>query len=103
MVEVVGCRIGLGCESKEIFLSDEYLQYGNDRFKYEYITKFFGLSHSEIGIKVLGKVDEKYNINFCNANMLIILRFSSNDSKDNFIQSIFKKIRIYKKKNSFSS
>ena len=86
--------------AKNVNIRKDHIHLQNDIVNFKFITNFFDLSYSTIGIKILGNVNENSNINICESYMLIILKFSTYNAKINFINFIFKKIKKFKNTNN---
>ena len=84
-----------------IVLNFDSIQLKNDKIKYDYISHFIVLSDRTVGIVMFTKINYELNMEKNDSLSIVILTFTSNNSRINFMKDILNQINLYKTYNDY--
>ena len=80
----------------KIRINRDSIELKNDKVKYDYISHFTKLSNRSIGILMFTKINNEFKMKKNDSLSIIIVKFTSNNNRQSFINSVFKHIKLYK-------
>ena len=83
-------------EECKIKINRDSIELKNDKVKYDYISHFTKLSNRSVGILMFTKINGDYKMIKNDSLSIIIVKFTSNNTRQSFINTVFEQIKLYK-------